>query len=604
MRQIMQQTAERVVLRDEAGKKWLEFSSPCRIMTTHRIDDVMPLVRQIEESVRQEGLYAAGFISYEAAPAFDRSLPARLDGEFPLLWFGLFKKINEITLPYDGKKQDTPIEWHPSVVREEYNRCLRTIRTYISAGDTYQVNFTYRLQSITDVDPWRLFVHIVGDGEAPFAGFMDTGEWAICSASPELFLRINGNQIESRPMKGTAARGLWFEDDLAKKESLLCSEKERAENVMIVDMVRNDLGRVALPGSVHVSSLFNIEKYPTVWQMTSTVCACTREPLARILQATFPPASITGAPKRRTMEIIANLESTPRRIYTGTIGFLAPGRRAQLNVAIRTVLLHKPTGHAEFGVGGGIVWDSTPAGEYEESLTKTRVLSPLPRDFDLLETMLWSYLTGYSLLDYHLKRLARSAEYFGYHADIQKIRKYLSSIAAGLPLVPHRVRLLVSRLGGISCETAPLESTSLGFGDIVPAKCPIEKRDVFLYHKTTHRIVYEDAIRMCPGYDDVLLFNEDGHATEATVANIAVEINGILYTPPVRCGLLPGTQRAWLLDHARLQERVLSVQEVLKSPNVFLLNSVRGMHKVHIRDAEERNMPNKRIQADAEKPRR
>jgi len=589
----MQQTSARVVLRDEAERKWLEFSSPCQIMTTHRIDDVMPLVRQIEVSVRQEGLYAAGFISYEAAPAFDPSLPAKIDGEFPLLWFGLFKQINEITLPYDGKKQGTSIEWHPSVTREEYDRCLRTIRTYILAGDTYQVNFTYRLQSMTDVDPWRLFVQIVGDGEAPFAGFVDTGEWAICSASPELFLRIDGKQIESRPMKGTAARGLWFEDDQAKKETLLCSEKERAENLMIVDMVRNDLGRVAFTGSVQVPSLLTAEKYPTVWQLTSTVVARTCAPLDRILQATFPPASITGAPKRRTMEIIADLESTPRRIYTGTIGFLAPGRRAQLNVAIRTILLHKPTGRAEYGVGGGIVWDSTPAGEYEESLTKTRVLTPLPRDFDLLETMLWSYLTGYSLLDYHLKRLAWSAEYFCYHVDIQKIGKDLSSIAAGLSPVPHRVRLLVSRLGGIRCEAAPLESTSPCFGDVVPAKCPIEKRDEFLYHKTTHRIVYEDALRMCPGYDDVLLFNEDGHATETTMANIAVEINNILYTPPVRCGLLPGTQRAWLLERARLRERVLSVQEVLKSPNVYLLNSVRGMHKVHIRGAEERNMPNR-----------
>jgi para-aminobenzoate synthetase / 4-amino-4-deoxychorismate lyase len=337
--------------------------------------------------------------------------------------------------------------------------------------------------------------------------------------------------------------------------------------------------------------------------LTSTVVARTCAPLDRILQASFPPASITGAPKRRTMEIIANLESTPRRIYSGTIGFVAPGRRAQLNVAIRTVLLHKPTGRAEYGVGGGIVWDSTPAGEYEESLTKTRVLTPHLRDFDLLETMLWSPLTGYSLLDYHLKRLALSAEYFGYHADVQRIRKDLSNIAAGLPPEPHRVRLLVSRTGGIRCESAPLESTSLCFGNVALAKSPIDTRDIFLYHKTSCRTIYEDALRMCPGYDDVLLFNEAGHATESTKANIAVGINGILYTPPVRCGLLPGTQRAWLLEHARLRERVLNVQEVLRSPNVYFLNSVRGMQKVNIRSAEERNMPNKRIQADAAEPR-
>lgn len=588
----MQETSERVVLRDEAGRKWMEFSSPCRIMTTHRIDDVLPFVRQIEESVQQEGVYAAGFISYEAAPAFDPSLPAKTDGEFPLLWFGLFKQINEITLSYDSKEQGASIEWHPSVTREEYDRCLRTIRAYIRDGDTYQVNFTYRFRSMTDVNAWRLFIQIAGDGEAPFAGFVDTGDWAICSASPELFLRIDGSQIESRPMKGTAARGLWFEDDQAKKETLICSEKERAENLMIVDMVRNDLGRVALSGSVQVPSLLTAEKYPTVWQLTSTVVAETNAPLDRILQATFPPASITGAPKRRTMEIIASLESTPRRIYTGTIGFVAPGRRVQFNVAIRTVLLHKPTARAEYGVGGGIVWDSTSEGEYEESLAKTRVLTPFPRDFDLLETMIWSPLTGYWLLDYHLNRLAGSADYFGFQADVQKIREELSSIASGLPSKPHKVRLLVSRLGGMRCEVTPLEPTSLCFGKVAPGKSPIERRDIFLYHKTTRRTVYEEALRMCPGYDDVILFNEDGHATETTKANIAVEIEGILYTPPVRCGLLPGTQRAWLLEHRRLRERILGVQEVLTSPNVYLLNSLRGMHKVRICGAEERTMPN------------
>ena len=581
----MQNTQKRVVLRDEANRRWLNFTSPCEIITTRQIEEVQPLIRRMEERVQQEGLYAAGFISYEAAPAFDSCLPVKIDGEFPLLWFGLFKQANEIAIQQSGGDQDTAITWHPSVTPEEYRRCLHTIRNYIREGDTYQVNYTYRLRATTDVDPWRLFIRMAGDGEAPFAGFVDTGEWAICSASPELFLRQDGRQIESRPMKGTAARGLWFEDDLAKSETLICSEKERAENVMIVDMVRNDLGRVALSGSVQTPSLFKVEKYPTVWQLTSTVSAQTCAPLDKILQATFPPASITGAPKQRTMDIIADIESSPRRIYTGAIGFVAPGRRAQFNVAIRTVLLHKPTGCAEYGVGGGIIWDSKPADEYEESLTKTKVLAPFPMDFDLLETMLFEPLAGYTLLEYHLKRLVQSAEYFGFRIDTRKIKEELARVVAGLPTKPHRVRLLVSRLGKIRCEAASMELSPRCFGNIVPAKNPVNTRDVFLYHKTTRRFVYEDAVRMRPGNDDVLLFNEAGHATETTVANIAVEMDGVLYTPPVRCGLLPGTQRAWLLDHARLQERILSVQDVLNSPNVYLLNSVRGIHKVHIQES-------------------
>ncbi len=494
----MQPMPGRVVLRDAVGKRWLEFSRPFRIVTTHGLDEVMPLIGQIEACVQEEGCYAAGFISYEAAPAFDPSLPAKPDGEFPLLWFGLFKQIDEIVLPDEGTADDVAVDWQPSVDREAYNRCLHAIRGCIQAGDTYQVNYTYRLQARTDIDPWRLFVGIAGDGEAPYAGFVDTGEWALCSASPELFLRIDGQQVESRPMKGTAARGLWAEDDQARRESLSVSGKDRAENVMIVDMVRNDLGRVAMPGSVQVPALFEIEKYPAVWQMTSTVRARTREPLDRILQATFPPASITGAPKRRTMEIIAGLESTPRRIYTGTIGYL-----------------------------------------------------------------------------------------FGYAADLPKIRNALLDLAAGLPPVPHRVRLRVARHGGIRCDAALLDPAALHFGDVVLAREPIDRRDVFLYHKTTRRRVYEEAVRSSPGFGDVLLFNEDGEVTETTIANLAVEIDGILWTPPVRCGVLPGTRRAWLLEQGRLRERVLRVPDVLASPNVFLLNSVRGMHKVQIRPRAE-----------------
>lgn len=578
----MRQASGRVVLRDESEKKWLAFSSPCRVLTTHRMDEVLPLVRQIEAGVRQEGLHAAGFISYEASPAFDPALPVKEDGGFPLLWFGLFRQVDEIALPCEDQEQGVSIDWHPSVSRREYDRCIQDVRGHIRNGDTYQVNFTYRFQDKTDVDPWRLFVQIAGDGEAPFAGFVDTGEWAICSASPELFLRIDGDRIESRPMKGTAPRGLWVEDDQAKKADLTSSEKERAENVMIVDMVRNDLGRVADVGSVQVPSLLAVEKYPTVWQLTSTVLARTREPLDRILQATFPPASITGAPKRRTMEIIAGLESTPRRIYTGTIGFISPGRRAQLNVAIRTVLLHKPTGRAEYGVGGGIVWDSSPTGEFNESLAKARVLAPRPRDFDLLETLLWTPTDGCSLLDYHLKRLAGSADFFGFPADLMKIRNELAEVAKTLPQCAHRIRLLVSRGGGVGCQATSLEPVSPGFGKVTLARHPVDSRDIFLYHKTTRRVHYEDALALCPGFDDVLLFNASGEATESTRANLAVEMQGVLCTPPIRCGLLPGTERAWLLEHDRLRERALTVQDVLGSPNVFLFNSVRGMHRINV----------------------
>ena len=595
-----QQVSGRVVLRDETSGKWLEFTSPLRILQADQVAEVMPLVRQIEVSVQQERCYAAGFISYEAAPAFDPALPVKADTAFPLLWFGLFERVREISLPDVAWAGESAGVWHPSVGREEYERCLHAIRAHLLAGDSYQVNLTYRLRAVLDIDPWHLFTRLVGDDEVPFAGFVDTGEWVICSASPELFLRIEGQQLESRPMKGTSARGRWIEDDRAKKEALLGSAKERAENAMIVDMVRNDFGRIATPGSVRVASLLTAERHPTVWQLTSTVVARTDAPLDRILQAMFPPASITGAPKRRAMEIISAQESSPRRVYTGTLGFVAPERRAQLNVAIRTVLLHRPSGRAEYGVGGGVVWDSTPSGEYEESLAKARVLSPRPRDFDLLETLCWSPRTGFWLLEHHLQRLAGSAEYFGYRVDIPAVRGALSRVVAGLPAIAHRVRLLVSRRGGTNCTATPLDSPLQRSWRIALAQGPMARENVLLYHKTSHRAMYEEALALRPGYDDVLLFNADGQATETTVANIAVEIDGVLYTPPLHCGLLPGTQRAWLLERGRLRERILDVREVINSPNLYLLNSVRGICKVRVCRRGEQAMSNPCVQLEVD----
>ncbi len=567
-------------MRDGSEGKWLEFSSPCEVITTCHMEEVVPLVRLIEERVGDANFYAAGFISYEAAPAFDSSLPAKADGDFPLIWFCLFKEAVHIELPEDIEAPVGTIKWKSSVIPEEHRRRLLEVKEAIGLGDTYQVNLTHRLRTSDVIDTWKLFLQMAGEGQYPFAAFIDSGDWAISSASPELFLRVDGDLIESRPMKGTAPRGLWYEDDLKKREDLIFSEKDRAENVMIVDMVRNDLGRVALHGSVETTVLFEAERYPTLWQMTSTVKARTSESLASILSATFPPASITGAPKRRTMEIISRLEESPRKIYTGTIGFWAPRRKAQFNVAIRTVLVDKRSGSAEYGVGGGIVWDSEPEKEYEECLVKTKVLSHPSGAFDLLETLIWSLEEGYPLLKYHLKRLAASAEYFGFRLDMARVREELARLAVALVSGMHRVRLFVSRHGAIGSESVPILSDPGGFGRVGMSKSPVDKRDIFLYHKTTRRDLYANALKMCPGSDDVLLFNEEGQITESSIANVAIEVGGILYTPPLQCGLLPGTQRARLLDMGHLRERVVAVDEVLSSPQIYLLNAVRGIRKV------------------------
>ena len=573
-----------VIIHDATQRQWLHFQNPKRIISAHRIEEVIPALKAIEEQVRQHGLYAAGFIAYEAAPAFDSALAVKEDGCFPLLWFGLYGKPEGLHFPTGTEVHSESLPWTPSLTPNAYQDTLGRIKNYIEAGDTYQVNFTLRLRSPFSGDPWPYFIELAQAQDASYSAFVNTKEWILCSASPELFFQLDGEALISRPMKGTAPRGLMLHDDREQAEWLRHSEKNRAENVMIVDMVRNDMGRIAHTGTVHVSSLYEVEKYPTVWQMTSTVRATTEAGLCAIMQALFPPASITGAPKPRTMQIIAELEQTPRRIYTGTVGFWMPDRKAQFNVAIRTVLIDKATGEAEYGVGGGIVWDSIDTMEFEECRTKARILTQRVPDFSLLETILWTPEQGYFLLPYHLKRLADSAAYFSYAADMDAIRNKLDSLARTLPKTAHKVRLLVAKDGGITLQSEAL-AEALGDAAAVSQRCcltsaPIDSSNPFLYHKTTNRLVYEQALATVPGYADVILWNEKGEITESCIANILVELDGELYTPPIQCGLLPGTYRAYLLEQGKIRERVISTEDLARSPHVYLVNSVRKGREV------------------------
>ena len=575
--------AVRVLLRDAASGRWLQFSHPREIVSAASLGDVMPALRRVEDAVARRGLYAAGFVSYEAAPAFDPALQVNDCGGFPLLWFGLYDGMQEVDLPVPAAGLGLgKTNWQASVGYAEFEAKVKRIKDLIRRGDTYQVNYTYRLGAVMDLNPWDFFLQLVAAQEAPYGAFVDTGEWVIGSASPELFFQLDGDRIVCRPMKGTAARGLTQTEDQAQAEALRTSEKERAENVMIVDMVRHDLGRVAVAGSVTVPHLFAVEKYPTVWQMTSTIEARTSASLSDIFHALFPPASITGAPKVKTMEIIAQLEPSPRRIYTGAIGFIAPGRRAQFNVAIRTLLLDRRTGRAEYSVGGGITWGSQPEAEWQECRNKARILTTWIPAFSLLETMLWTREEGYFLQGRHLERLEQSALYFGFKLDLPAVRLALGQLAAGFARTRQKVRLVVTKEGRVRLEAEALSAPDPAPPRVMLASGPADSSDPFLYHKTTNRGLYEAARTACPGYDDVLLFNEKGEVTESTIANLAVEIEGKLCTPPVQCGLLPGTLRAELLERGELVERVIMSKEVLRSPRVFLLNSMRGRYRVRV----------------------
>lgn len=572
------------LIHDAAARTWLEFSRPRHTLAAYSAAEIPALLREIETAVTHHNLWAAGFLAYEAAPAFDAALRVRPDGEFPLLWFGLYAGPQPATLPPapDARPlRDTP--WQAAITPDAYARAFAQIKDHISRGETYQVNYTYRLCAPFEANPFDLFLDLSAAQQAAYGGFLHTGDWAICSASPELFLRLDGDHIQSRPMKGTRPRSLTLAEDERQAAALRAAHKDQAENVMIVDMVRNDLGRIARTGSVQVPQLFGVEKYPTVWQMISVVTAVTQSPLSDILCALFPAASIVGAPKPRTMGIIADLETTPRRIYTGALGFIAPGRRAQFNVAIRTALVDLRRARVEYGVGGGIVWDSELALEQAEALAKARILTTRWPAFDLLETLRWAPDEGYFLLEEHLARLADTAVYFDYPFERAAVRQALALRARELPPGHHKVRLLVGRDGRIRIEAAPLTLLDPDVPQVVAlARTAVDASNPFLYHKTTNRRIYAAALAERPGFDDVILFNTQGEVTESTIGNVIAEIDGALCTPPVRCGLLAGSYRGWLLARGEVVERPFTVDQLLASPRIFLCNAVRGRYPVTI----------------------
>ncbi|MCB8926942.1 MAG: aminodeoxychorismate synthase component I [Ardenticatenaceae bacterium] len=574
------------------GRFWRKFQQPVRVITAESPQDVLPALVELETAVRAENLYAAGFIAYEAAAAFELAVHAPVEG-LPLLWFGLFEDYEEIgdwRLETDElvSNLQSPVSssnWQPAVSRAAYDAAIHQIKAHIAAGDTYQVNYTFPQQTSFTGEPLAYFAELVAAQQAAYAAYLDIGRFAICSASPELFFKLDGSRLHSKPMKGTAVRGRTLAQDKANITWLAQSEKNRAENVMIVDMIRNDMGRVAEVGSVHVPQLFEVERYPTLLQMTSTVEAQTDAPLSQILANMFPCASITGAPKVRTMEIIKALETQPRGVYTGSIGFLAPDGTAQFNVAIRTVLVDRVQATATYGVGSGIVWDSDAADEYEECKVKSKVLTEKRPSFQLIETMLWQPEGGLSLLDEHLARLRNSAEYFGIEWVETAVLAELEALSQTLP-EPVKVRLLLGQDGTCTLQTVPL---SVGARPnpvrVGLAQEPVDSQTIWLYHKTTRRHLYDAARASRPDCDDVILHNERGDLTEASSSNIALLLNGELVTPPLESGLLGGTFRSYLLKNPEgwqnpgglpLREKVLTIADLARAEGIYLFNSVRG----------------------------
>ena len=566
-----------IILRNAAEANWLRFSNPLEVLNVHDLKAVLPTLRYIEQRVERDGLFAAGFIGYEAAPAFDSACVVRHDAGFPLLRFGLFKAPVKIdTLP--EVEPTAALTWQMDSAPAYYRGKISRIKAHIRAGDSYQVNFTVRQHAENVYSPWALFRKLAMDGPctAPYAAYVNCRDWAICSASPELFFELDGDYLRARPMKGTASRGDNLREDEQQKSWLRNSEKNRAENLMIVDMIRSDMGRIAKPGSITVDNLFRVEVYPTTLQMTSCVRARTDRSVTDILRALFPCASITGAPKINTMRLIAALEDTPRRIYTGAIGCISPGRQVRFNVAIRTALVNRHHGHACYGSGGGIIWDSNADEELAEVATKSHILgSPSQRHyFQLLESLLWTGF-DYTLLERHKARLLASARHFGFTVSEASIGHHLESLRTQLPGTPSKVRLLLAENGRLTSEYAPLGEPTHAARRVRLADHPVDPESIWLAHKTTVRSLYDEARAGGASIDDVLLWNTRGLLTESTTANLAIMRDGRWLTPALDNGLLAGTLRAELLETGRLQACDIPIAWLRQAREIRLLNSVR-----------------------------
>lgn len=551
---------------------------PAGRIEAHALADVPAALAEVEAQARR-GRYAVGAVAYAAAPAFDAALIAKPDAGLPLLAFRLFEGAVALRPPRSVPPAARD-PWEPDMGAPAHAGAVRAARARLARGDCYQVNLTFRLRRplAPDADPYLLFHALARAQGARHPLYLDLGDTVLACASPELFFARRGACITTRPMKGTAARRPGVEADRRAARALWRSPKERAENLMIVDMLRNDLGRVAEIGSVRTEALYALERYPTVWQMTSTVRAHSHASLPGLFAALFPCASVTGAPKAAAMRVIAQLERSPRGFYTGAAGVVEPGGDATFAVAIRTLTFDRAGARVDYGTGSAVVWDSDPAGEYAECRAKAGVLSArVPRP-GLIETLRWTPDRGFRHAGAHLRRMRLSAAHLGIPARTATLRRALTAAARDFPAAPQRVRLTLSPAGRVRVEHAPAPARAQQPWRLALAPWPVDGADPLLAHKTTRRAVYERARCACPQADEVLLWNTRGELTEGTRCNVAVRLRGQAgwVTPPLHCGLLPGVERARLLARGVLREAVVRVDDLPRCTAVRLLNSLRG----------------------------
>jgi para-aminobenzoate synthetase / 4-amino-4-deoxychorismate lyase len=597
------------------GGRSLLYTEPEQIIWAREPEEVDAALDAVSAGLAR-GLHAAGFFSYELGyclePKLGRLLPP--ERRVPLFWIGLFRAPCPLDdsgirawLEANGaaeraKISNLKLSWS----RDQYRDAFNKVEDYISAGDVYQINLTLKYLFAFEGDPVALYAALRRKQRVAYGALVHTPDLDLLSLSPELFFRREGKHMLTRPMKGTAPRGRTPREDARTKTWLAMDEKQRAENLMIVDLLRNDLGRVAKIGSVEVTDLFTVETYRSVHQMTSGISAELRSDmgLKDMLRALFPCGSVTGAPKVRAMEIIRELEGGPRGVYTGAIGHIAPSGDAQFNVAIRTVVVSGASG--EMGIGGGIVADSKEDSEFEECLLKAQFLTKADAPFELIETLRFEQGRGFHLLERHLARLQSSAGHFGYPFSRDAVLAALEAEAARVASPVDLVRLLLAEDGGITVTSTAIElPTRDTVWRFVISDQRLDEKDTYFYHKTTRRQFFDREMerqKALTGCDEVVFLNKKGELTEGTRTNLFIELDGRLFTPALTCGLLPGTLREELLDlpRAAASEAVLTPQDLLAADRIYLGNSVRGLVRAELmQPAHEQAKPREKMRAAA-----
>ena len=556
----------------ELGLRHL-FTKPIKELKTRDIDQVEALLKEVE-TYQEAGFYAVGYVSYEAAPAFEKKLavhPAPLMGEY-LLYFTIHQEVETLPFPEDYEAVDLPANWKEEVEAPAYQEAIKTIHHHIRQGDTYQVNYTVQLSQELKADPLAIYNRLVVEQKAHYNAFIQHDDVAILSISPELFFEQDDRLLTTRPMKGTTRRGLTNQTDLQEAAWLEADPKNRAENMMIVDLLRNDMNRISEIGSEQVTHLCQVEQYSTVWQMTSTIESRLRPEvdLVQTFQALFPCGSITGAPKISTMEIIQQIEVAPRGVYCGTIGILLPKGKRIFNVAIRTLQMQGK--QAIYGVGGGITWDSKWESEYQETKQKSAVLYRQDPRFDLLTTGR-IHQGELTFLEQHLIRLREASRYFAYPYDEPKLLKELQEELARLDSnLDYRCRIALQKNGAFQLAITELKDLPASYLQAQLTEQKLDLAKPFTYFKTSQRA------HLATKDHEQIFYLPDGSLLETTIGNLILEIKGNLYTPPAHLPLLDGIYRRYLLETGQVEEKLLTLKDLEVADQVYACNALRGLY--------------------------